>query len=420
MSFFKRIFGGGSFEDQRSEADRLFEQGAFEDARIAYERALDRTKGASAEDVAHCEERIASSLDRMAELRIEEAARLSAEGHLDLAETELRNVMETAVSERIAKRARRALELLESEDAVQKADGADEMTDDDRWALLAGSWEPEQMDEYDEYGESFREALLALHDGRVKEGRATLEALAEAHEDACYLWLEVGRARILDEDFEGAEPALRTMIERIDEEDAGDALLGAYAELAGLRDREEDEEGAIAELEAAMEAIPDDPRPFFIMGRYLRSKGHAEEAAGVLEAALPLLDEDRPDWRFLEELGLAKLQAEQDAEAAMYLDRVIAMFVQLRRLDFPPATAVARAQIYEKADQLEKAADLYRGLTRGSDRENHLTYHREAARLLLELELADEARRMLTRALALAEGDADAHAAIEAQLAELE
>lgn len=421
MSFFKKLFGGGSFEDAIAEGDRLFAEDALEDARLAYQRALERKKGASPEAIARCEERVAACLDGMAERRMADAERLAGDGHLDLAETELRNAMETAASPEIVKRARRALEMLEREDARQKAEVPDEIGDDDRWALLAGSWEPDQMDEYDEYGEPFREALLAMHDGRVKEARATLEALAEEHADeARFLWLEVGRARILDEDLAAAEPALRKMLERVDADEAADAVLSAHAELAGIRDRQDDEEGAIAELQGAMQALPDDPRPFYLMGRFLRSKGHSEEAADVLEAAVPLLDETRPDARFLEELGLAKLESGREEEAAAYLDRVIALHVQLRRLDFPPATAVARARIHENAGELEKAADLYRGLANGNDRENHLTYHREAARLLIQLELPEEARRMLTRALALAENDPESRAAVEAQLAELE
>ncbi len=423
MSFFKRLFGGGSFDDDRAEADRLYEQGAFEDARIAYQRALDRKKGAAPDAVEHCEGRVADCLDRMAESRIDEASRLTEAGHLDLAEVELRNAMETAASEAIARRARRALETLEKEDALRQAESPAEMSDDDRWALLAGTWENDQIDEYDELGDAFREALLALHDGQTDESRQALEAMLG--DDARYLWLEVGRARLLAEDFEAGEEALRTFLESLDEDEGGEARLSAHASLAALCERAGDEEGAMAELEAAMEAFPDDPRPFFEMGRYLRAKGHHAEAAEVIEAALPLLDEDRPDWRFFEEIGLAKAELEEDEDAAMYFDRVLAFFVQIRRpdapsVDFPPATAIARAALHEKAGELAKAADLYHALARGSDRDNHLTYHREAARVLLDLERSEDARRMLTRALALAEDDDEARAAIEAQLAELE
>ncbi len=424
MSFLKKIFGATSFDEERNEGDELFSAGRYEDARLAYVRALDRKKNASGDAVAHCEERVAECLDKMAELRIDEAQRLADEGHLDLAENELRNAMETAASEEIAKRARVALETLEKEDARIAAETPEELSDDDRWSLLAGNWEAAQIDEYDEYGEEFREALLRLPE-EVKEARATLEELIEEHEDeACYLWLEVGRVRILDDDLEEAEDALRTFVECLETDEGGEARLSAHAELAALRDRAGDEEGAIEMYKEALDAFPDDPRPFFLLGRYLRSKGYAEEAADVLEEGLPMLGEQRLDWSYFQELGLAKLAAGEDEEAAEYFDRVIAFFVAMRRpdqsIELPPATAVARAQIHEKHGALDKAADLFRTLANGSDRENHLNYHREAGRLLLSLELFEEARRMLTRALALAEDDPAARAEIEAQLSELE
>ena len=57
---------------------------------------------------------------------------------------------------------------------------------------------------------------------------------------------------------------------------------------------------------------------------------------------------------------------------------------------------------------LDRAADLYRALSQGSDRDRHARYHYEAGRLLKALELEDEARRMLTRAEALlGEDDAE-------------
>lgn len=424
MGLFGKLFGGGSFDDHRADADRLFDEERFEEARLAYEKALDRGKGADADAVAHCEARMAACLDAMAEARIAEAEHFVEEGHLDLAEAELRNAMELAASDALAKRARRRMETLEKEDAKRQAEGPAEMDDEERWAILAGSWEPEQIEEYDAYGEPFREALLALHDEDVETARPALEAILEEAEAPIYLWLEVGRARSVAEDFDGAEEALRAFLDALDEDEGGEARLAAHASIAALRDRDEDEEGAIAEFEAAMEAFPDDPRPFLLMGRYLRGIGSAGEAAEVLEAAVPLLDEDRPDWRYLQELGLAHAEAGDDAKASQYLDRVLALFVSLRRhdrpLDYPPAAAVARAKILESEGRLEKAADLYRSLANGSDREHHLTYHREAGRLLLELDLIEEARRMLTRALALAEDDPEAKAAIEGQLEELE
>ncbi|GAB5546625.1 MAG: hypothetical protein SangKO_063850 [Sandaracinaceae bacterium] len=424
MGFFKKMFGGSSFQDERAEGDSAFDAGDFQTARASFERALDRKKGATPDEIAHCEERMAVCLDRMAELHIEEAERLVEVGDLDLAEEELRHAMELGSSDEVVKRARRRLETLEKEDAVRQAEAPEELSDEDRWAILAGTWEDEQLDEYEEYGEPMRQALLTLHDGDVESGRDQLEAILAGEEEPLYLWLEVGRARMLNEQWESAEEAFRSFIDQLEDEEGGESRLAAHANLALLRDRADDEEGAMEEYGAAMEAFPDDPRPFLLMGRYLRETGAPSEAVEVLEAALPLLDDDRPDWTFLEALGLALHDAGRDDEAGVYLDQVISFFVSRRRadqsIDYPPATAVARAEIFEAQGRLEKAADLWRGLSSGGDKANHLLYHRETARLVRELGLDEEARRMLTRALALAEDDEAVKGEIEAQLAELE
>lgn len=423
MSFLKRLFGGGSFADEQNEADRRFDEGRYADARLGYERAIEAAVGS--DNTKHCKTRIGECLDGLAEARLEEAERLLGNGDIDLAEAEIKNAIELASSEALLKKARRQLETLEQEDAVaQQADLDEEMSDEDRWALLAGSWSEEQIGEYDEYGDAFRDALLALHDGDAAPAREALEAIAEEWEDPVYLHLEIGRARLLTEDLDGAEESFRAFLEQLDEEEGGAARMAAHANLATLRNLAEDEDGAIAELEAAMEAFPEEPGPFLLMGQFLHDKGHAKEAAEVLEAGVDLLDEDRPDWRYLEQLGLAHAAAGDAARAAHSLDSVIAFFVSLRRhdrpLDYPPRTAVTRARLHEDEGELDKAADLYRTLAEGSDKDNHLTYHREAARLLLELELFDDARRMLTRALALVDDDEEVTAEIEAQLEALE
>ncbi|MCA9609664.1 MAG: tetratricopeptide repeat protein [Myxococcales bacterium] len=423
MSFFKKLFGGASFADEIGEGDGLVEQGRHAEARAAYERAHDQAR--SDDERAQAQAKIDTCLDELARARIAEAEMLIENDALDLAEHELKNAMELAASDAIRNDARRRIETLEKEDAKrQQAELPDEMSDEDRWALLAGNWEEEQLDEYDEYGDAFREALLLLHDGDHAEARAALEAIADEYEDSVYLWLEIGRARMLGEAWDEAEEAFRTFLEGLGEDEGGAARLSALANVATLRDRAGDEEGAIEMLSEAMDAFPEEPAVFSMMGRYLLDKGDAAEAAEVLEAGAVLLDEERPDWRYLELLGLAHLEAENEDAAAVYLDRVITFFVSLRRhdrpLDYPPQTALARAKIHEDRGELNKAADIFRTLSMGTDTDNHLTYHREAARLLLELGLEDEARRMLTRALALCEDDPEVHAEIEEQVAALE
>jgi hypothetical protein len=56
------------------------------------------------------------------------------------------------------------------------------------------------------------------------------------------------------------------------------------------------------------------------------------------------------------------------------------------------------AKLHEDDGNLARAADLFGTLAKGEDVLNHGLYHREAGRLLEELGLHDEARRMRERA----------------------
>jgi tetratricopeptide (TPR) repeat protein len=421
VSFLKRMFGGATAADEGAEADRLFEAGKLFEARQAYERVL--AKGKDAPDLArHAEERLAKCFDGLAEQRLEEARRLRDDGQIETAKDELASAIELARSPAVRERARRALETIERRDAVEQA-AEIQMSDDDRWAVIAGQWEDAQIEEYDEYGEEFRQALLAMHDQKTKEARPVLEKLLEAHgEDATYLWLEVGRARSNDGDEEGAGKALRRFLKRLaseDDDNRSDARLNAHIFLCALAEKRNDEEKALSWLRKAIDAMPDDPRPYLHMGVFLRQKGHAAEAVEVFETAIGLIDEDRPSWEAWQELGLAKKDLGEDDAAIELFEAVVKLFTS-RRLDFPPVSAVALAGLYEKRGRLERAADLYRSLASGGDRANHLEYHRQAARVLEELGLLAEARRMLTRAAALAEGEADVLAEVEAKIAQID
>ena len=141
------------------------------------------------------------------------------------------------------------------------------------------------------------------------------------------------------------------------------------------------------------------------MGAFLRGKGHAEEALEVLRTSLELAKTAGTDWRLLEELGLASDLAMKPQEARSFLEQVVEFFANHQITDFPPTTATTLAKLYEADGRLDRAADLYRALSQGSDKEHHALYHYEAGRLLQGIGLAEEARRMLTRAAALTSDD---------------
>ena len=275
------------------------------------------------------------------------------------------------------------------------------MSDEERIALLMGQWDEAQAEEYESYGDELIDALLKLHKERFDEAGTALEAMAEAAPNPKFLWLEVGRARLLNDDIAGGGEALEAFLSSLDEGEATEAQLAVNLTLARLADDDGRFEDATRYFEAAVEAIPDDYRPYLAMGAFLRDKGHASEALEVLHTSLQLSKSSAVDWRLLEELGLASNDAGKTQEAQSFLEQVIEYFTGRQVMDFPPSTATTLAELCEADGRIERAADMYRALSQGSDRPNHALYHLEAGRLLRELGLEEESRRMLTRADAL-------------------
>jgi len=418
MGLFGKLFGG-SFDDQRKEADALFEAGKFGEAKLAYERALDKKKGAPEDDVARCIKRVHACRDAIAKERIAHAEELIAQGARELAEAELEAAMETASDEEIARQAERRIEALDRSEARERVT-EQELDPESVYAAAEGNWEEEQLDEYEAYGAPFKDAMLALFAGETKEARTQLEAVLAGAKDARYLHFEVGRAALRDEDKAQAEASLRTFLARIGPDEGGDTRLAAHQILASLADERGDEEAAVNELEAAVSALDDDPRAYAVLGAYLRGKGHAAEAVDVIRAAGEVYIHERPNPALVQELGLALRDAGQDDEAIDVLEHLLQTLVAQNQLDFPAQGTAALATLMEKKGDLRRAADLWRALTRGTDQANHLHYYREAARVLAAAGLGQEARRMLVRASEVARDDAKASAEVAAELAKLE
>ena len=396
MSLFKKLFSADP-EALKRKAEALFEAGDFGPAKLTYEKAI----AAAPEDThAPLRQRVRECMDAIARQRIEEAEGYLGQGAIELAAQELAGALEVADDEALKQQAQSLLDGLEKEDAQAQA-VAEEMTDEERIALLMGQWEEAQAAEYEEYGDALLDALLALHTERLDEARSQLEALLASARSPQYLWLEVGRARLLTDDAAGGKDALDRFLDSLADGEANEAKVAVNLTLARLADDDGQFEEAMKRFEAAVRAIPEDYRPYLAMGAFLRDKGHADEALEVLQTALGLSKSTATDWRLLEELGLASDQAGKPHEGQSFLEQVIDFFTSRQVMDFPPDTATTLATLYEADGRLDRAADMYRALSQGSDRANHATYHYEAGRLLRALELHDEARRMLTRAEAL-------------------
>jgi tetratricopeptide (TPR) repeat protein len=391
MSLLKKLFSADP-EGLEKKADALYAAGDYGPAKLAYEKAL----AASAEGAqAALAGKVRRCTDGIARQRIEEAKAYLAQGSIELAAQELEGALEVAADDAVRDEAQSLLDGLEAKEAQEQAT-YQEMTDEERVALLMGQWHDAQADEYDSYGDALLDALVAMHKEQFDDARARLEAvLAEASEPR-YLWLEVGRARLLADDVPAGKEALQRFLGALQDDEGGETKLAANLALARLADEAEEFEEAMGYFEGAVHALPEDYRPYLAMGAFLRGKGHGAESLEVLQTT---------DWRLLEEIGLASELVGKPADARRFLEQVVEFFTNHQITDFPPTTATTLAKLYEADGRLDRAADLYRALSQGSDKEQHALYHYEAGRLLHALGLADEARRMLTRADALTTED---------------
>jgi tetratricopeptide (TPR) repeat protein len=417
---FRKLFGGRSLEDERAQADALMQRGEFGQAKLAYDRALALAK-AQPDQQRELGERIAACRDAIAKTHLAEAERLIAQGSIDFARDELQAVTETAADRALIQQAEQRMERLER--AVVRAEIAEGAapSEDDRFELIAGGFEEDQYAEYLAHGDAAKQALLWLHDGQTSEARSALEALIGTADGPRYLWFELGRARLAEGDNAGGASALEQFLSSLHADEGGDARLLAHMELAQLVHAGGNFDGAVAHYEAALTAMPDDPRPYLAMANFFRREKLLEEAIEVLEAGLDALADRPADVRLWHELGLTHADAGHDAQASDWLERVVSHLSSQQQTDLPPEGTLRLAALYERRpDGAVRALDLYSMLARGSDRPNLHVYHMEAARLMKGLGLISDARRMLQRASELAPPDEAVQARVAQALQELE
>jgi tetratricopeptide (TPR) repeat protein len=417
---FGKWFGGRSLEEERGHADALFAQGEFGSAKLAYDRALGLAKGMP-ELQASLQTHIDACRDAIAKQHLAEAERLVNEGNVDFARDELHQVKDTAVDKALLRLADDLLDRLERAVVRAELQEHEAPAEEDRFELIAGGFEEDQYAEYMAHGEPAKRALLLLHDGRTADARAALEALIEGADGPRYLWFELGRARLADGETEGGQEALERFLHALHAEEGGDARLLAETELAQLAHARGDFDAAVAHYESALTSMPDDPRPYLAMAAFFRREKLTEEAIEVLESGIEALDGQQPDFRLWQELGLALADAGRDAEAIEHLERVVALLSsQHHHTELPPEGAIRLADLYERSGRPARALDLYSLLARGSDRPNLHLYHEQAARLMEQLGLHDDARRMLLRARELAPAEDAEQQRIAQKLAALE
>jgi tetratricopeptide (TPR) repeat protein len=396
-----KLFKRKSLDELKAEAEAFHAAGDLGHAKLAYDKLEERAARENPELGKWAAQRVTACCDALAEQRIEDARAMAERGQVDLAREELTHAEQIARSSAMQERIADARRHLEQRDAVERAPEVAALTPEERYALISGAWEQLQAEELDAYGEPLVRAVVALDEGRGEDALALLEQILRQAREPSYLWLEIGRAKLITGDLEGGEQALATFLARIGPEEGGTARLLAHRERMRILHERKDFEGALRELEAAAEALDSDPRAYLDLGSYLRLLGRPSEAVEVLEMCASLFPDDHVEWPVHAELGLAYADAGESQKGIDAFENMLEQLTQRGIHDLPGVPTVRLAKLHENAGNAARAADLYRALTEGQDSANQALYHREAARLLAAIGLADEAQRMADRASAL-------------------
>jgi tetratricopeptide (TPR) repeat protein len=416
VSLLGKLFGGGkTLESEQARADGLFAQEEFGPAKLAYESALALAKAAPAEVREALAKRASECADTIARRRIEAALKWFERDNYELGVSELRQAIDTAVTPAIAHEAEEILGRMQGAVALATAEAAKPEAED-RFELIAGSFEEDQYAEYKAHGARVEQALILLHDGQIADARAILEDELPKADAPRFLWFELGRARLASDAVDAGVEALRTFLSKLHAEEGGDARMIAHIELAQVLQTKGEVDAAVEQYEAALDAMPNDPRPYIELAAFLRKEGTPEEAIEVVQAGLDALDETQAPWRLWQELGLAQADAGHDAQAIESLERVIDFLVAKQRVQ-PPAEGTQRlAELYEKQGKAARALDMYSLLVGSAEPAQLCGYYQEAARLMTQLGLNSEARRALKAAIAAAGEDAELKARLGTQL----
>lgn len=429
MSFWKKLFGQ-DFDTLVTRGEELLADGRPGEARLELEQALTASKGIDPERLTAVQEKIATARDQLAKAHLEDGRGYAREGNLERALECYETAIEVAHSDELRDKARQLVDRLEADDAREAFEEAQDLSDEDRFIALSGTWEEDQADELESYGEDFRKAFLDLHSGEAERAADSMTRLVEEYEDPLYLYLELGLAQQAAGRLEDAIASIKSFLERLEEELAADgdeddedeededeededareprgaaARIRANTELARIYLDLDDKDAAEQQLRNLVELMPEKSPPFVALGQFLRGQGRAEEALEVLEKGRVFMGEIQPDMSVIREIGLTHEALGNTAEAIASLKAVVAYSTALGNFNYDPTAAVPLAKLHEQVGQLEDAAHLYRHLAAGTHAAGHSTYNLEAGRLLVALDEDELARKYLARARELARTD---------------
>lgn len=401
MSLLKKILGRDPNELMEEAGDKA-RSGDLGGAIMDYERALEALDEKDAGRRDEIESRIRELRDTLADRYLAEAQDALAERDLEKAVEALSYALDACGSEEKRDQVQKRMDSVQLMIAnAELADPERSLTEEEIFQALSGGWTQQQIDEFDGYGEAFKEAYLAYHGGRFDEALEGYGKLLEsAGEDALYLRLEHARALYLKAQTLAGEEAHRDeagalydeAVERVHEfrrllpmKRNPEVRAAAWSLLAQIFIDKKDMESAEDALVQAQEIIPEEPVVYLNLGRFLFDQDRLDDAVAALEQGEEIMDKLHPSVELLSLLGQVHRKAGNRDQAIRRYQAVIDFFMAMGRTEWDPAVARPLAELYEETGRILEACDIFRNLSRTGHRENLAMNNYHAARLMKKL-----------------------------------
>lgn len=387
MSFFAKLFGG-TFETNRDEGEAHFAAGHWGEARIAYGRALDKAKDASVDEKEKLRARIHACKLALAKIRLEDADSYTEAGRLEEAAEVLDDVLEISSAPElraVVEERRKHLQVLHQRHLLG---AAEEMSEEDVLAVIAGTWTEAQAMEMAEAPEEVHRALLLAHDGHHEQAAELLAQVVtrgDLSRTPCYLQWELANRYISAGNLPQATESLALFLEACTAAEPEDLKLRVTAHLlrARLLAKLERYDDVQEHWQQAKRLLPGSHEVFLSVGVMQRERGDFDASLASLEKARELMGQLKPDISVIREMGLTYIAKGDRRSAKETFESIIEHFASKGDHEMiDPRSALVLAKLHEEDGDLLRAADLVRHLAAGHDIDNHFQYNLEAARLL--------------------------------------
>lgn len=224
--------------------------------------------------------------------------------------------------------------------------------------LIVARFSPARRSEYLGYGADALVACRALEEGLVADAIVRFDRLIADAASPVHLFRDVGRARFLAGDRDGAYAAFERFLDRGGDAIAREDRLATHVDLATIADERGEVDRAIEWLAALVDRDDAELAESLTLGQYLRMRGFPAEALDVLRGATD--DAEVPPSALLEETGLCLFALGDLRAAERHLDEVVRRARCSCGKKVPESTAAALAAIYESTGRIGLAEEILR------------------------------------------------------------